>query len=103
VNPGLYLAGAGLSGKLTPKLSFDLNANAMWLAETETLGVLEQQRGIERALGIDYSVGVQWRPLLIENVIVTAGAGALTPLEGFSEIYRSTTLYSGFIAVTLTY
>jgi hypothetical protein len=103
VNPGLWLAGGGLSGKITPKLFFDLNVNCLWFAETESLELLQQQRDIEHSLGLDYSLGIQYRPLLTENIILTVAGSGLTPWEGFEAIYRGSTLYSSFFALTLTY
>jgi hypothetical protein len=65
--------------------------------------VLLQQRGIDRDIGFDYSIGLQYRPLLIDNVIVVASAAALTPMMGFRDVFVGETLYSTFLAVTLAY
>ena len=46
---------------------------------------------------------MQYRPLLTDNVILTAGVGALTPWAGFRDIYTNQTLYSTFVSITLTY
>ena len=63
---------------------------------------------------------MQYRPLLTDNIIVSAGLGALIPEDGYKAIYQSNTipvpgyasppaghvddfLYSGFASVTLTY
>jgi hypothetical protein len=103
VNPGVLLYGVGASAKVTPKLFLDGNVNILRFVETETLEYLQVQSGIEREIGVDYSIGLQWRPLLVDNVIVNAGLGFLTPMGGFAEIYTDQTLYSGFVALTLTY
>ena len=58
---------------------------------------------IGRSIGLDYSVGLQWRPFLNNNAIINFGAAALTPSNGFKDIYSSQTLYSVFLGVTLTY
>jgi hypothetical protein len=69
---------------------------------------------------LDISLGIQWRPLLTNNVIITAGAGFFLPGRGYDEIYRSNLrpvpgygnpppgsvddfLYSGIFTLTLTY
>ena len=79
------------------------------------------QPGIDPSIGIDWSLGVRWRPLLIDNVVVTAGFSVLQPLGGLRDIYTEETfrfgpgglerktsfpydvLYSTFLSVTLTY
>ena len=103
VNPGLYLANVGASARVTPKLFVDVNVNFLWFAETEPIELVLQQSGIKHDLGVDTSVGVQYRPLLTENVIFTVGASAFTPWEGFRQIYAAHELYSTFAALTLTY
>ncbi|MHC4390512.1 MAG: hypothetical protein ACYS22_04245 [Planctomycetota bacterium] len=103
VNPGLFIYNAGASARITPKLYMDVNFSYLRFHETEVLELLQEQSGIDRSIGLDYSVGVQYRPFLNENVILTASAAALTPARGFRNLYTAKTLYSGFLAVTLTY
>ncbi|MCW8138777.1 MAG: hypothetical protein KIT58_07720, partial [Planctomycetota bacterium] len=103
VNPGLWLWGLGASAKLTPKLFVDFNANLLQFDRTEVLERVLVQRRISRTIGVDLSVGVQWRPLLTDNVIFTAGAGCLLPGAGLKQLYQNETLYSGFLAMTLTW
>ena len=80
------------------------------------------QSKIGHNIGIDYSVGVRWRPFLNDNVIISAGLAALQVGSGFQDLYSNTSftfganglqrttnsfpgglLYSGFLAFTLTY
>lgn len=103
VNPGLYLYNAGVSMKITPRLFLDLNVNLLYFDSTQVLEKILVQSKIGSFIGVDYSLGVQYRPLLTDNIIITAGAGALTPGQGFRNIYTDQTLYSGFAAVTFTY
>jgi hypothetical protein len=103
VNPGLFLAGVGLSGRLTPKLFFDLNVNYLQFAQPEVLEYLLVQDNIGREIGIDYSLGLQYRPILTNNIICTLGMAALTPGHAFRRLYQSETLYSSFLALTFTY
>jgi hypothetical protein len=42
-------------------------------------------------LGWDLSLGLKYRPLLTENIIVGAGVGFLIPDEGYKDIYRRST------------
>ena len=62
-----------------------------------------QDREIRRDIGFDLSAGIEYRPLLNNNVIFTFGAAALIPADGFKDLYSSETLYSVFGAATLTY
>ncbi len=103
VNPGIFLYNGGVSMKITPKLFVDLNLNFIFFERTEVLEKVLVQSKIGKFVGVDYSVGVQYRPLLNENIIITVGAGALTPGQGFRNIYTDQTLYSGFAALTFTY
>jgi len=72
-------------------------------------------------VGWDLSLGFQYRPFLTDNVIVSAGFGALIPGQGYRDIYQTSTQpvpgfdrnnntgnsndfpYSGLIAITFTY
>ncbi|MEZ0227094.1 MAG: hypothetical protein ACAI25_00595, partial [Planctomycetota bacterium] len=103
VNPGIFLYNGGVSMKLTPKLFLDLNLNFLFFERTEVLEKVLVQSKIGKYIGVDYSFGLQYRPLLNENIIITVGAGALTPGQGFRQIYTEQTLYSGFAALTFTY
>ena len=74
---------------------------------------------VDNEIGYDLSLGFQYRPFLTDNIIVTTGFGALIPGRGYRDIYKTSTdpvtglaapagkvdgfLYSGLIAITLTY
>lgn len=103
VNPGLLLLGAGLTARVRPELFVELNANYLQFDHTEVLQRVLVQDRISRTIGVDLSLGVQWRPLLTDNIIVTAGGGALLPGAGLKQLYTDETLYSGFMALTLTW
>ncbi|MEE8046039.1 MAG: hypothetical protein V3T49_04290, partial [Dehalococcoidia bacterium] len=104
VNPGMFLANMGADMDVTPKLKAIMNANYMWFAHTESLELFLQQPGISREIGGEVSLGLQYRPLLNNNVIWIMGLSAFWPGEGFEQIYESDkTLYSAFMSVTLTF
>lgn len=122
VNPGVFVFNVGLDADLTPKLKTFLNVNYLRFHHTEVLERLLFQREVSHDIGVDYSVGVRWRPFLIENVVVTAGVSALQAAQGLKDVYTEDTfrfgasglerkrnefpydvLYSAFLAVTLTY
>ena len=103
VNPGLFLYNVGVDMELTPKLRLISNVSYLQFADTESIRLILQDNEIERDIGIDYSVGLQYRPDLNNNIIFTVGGAALAPGEGFKGIYGSETVYSVFTALTLTY
>lgn len=104
VNPGLFLANAGYEAELTPKLKLLMNVNHLRFVSTETLEHFLNQPGINKNIGIDYSIGLVYRPFLSNNVIFNFGAAGLTPFEGFEDIFETNqTQFSTFLSLALTY
>ncbi len=121
VNPGVFLYGLGAEIDVTPKLRSFINANYIRFAETDPINTALLTDKVDPEIGFDLSIGFQYRPFLTDNVIISAGFGTLIPGRGFRDIYRHSTdpvsgynssshsgqaddfLYSGLIAVTLTY
>ncbi len=120
VNPGLILLGTGLEMELTPKLRSFVNFNYLRFAETETIKTVLLTDKIDGEIGFDVSLGLQYRPLLTDNIVISAGFGTLIPGRGYADIYRRNTqpvpgygsnqtgepddfLYSGLLAITFTY
>jgi carboxypeptidase family protein len=96
VNPGIFLANAGADFDLTPKLRGFANFNFLRFERTEPLEYLLFQSPIRHTIGEDFGVGVEYRPPLTENIVLTGGASALQPGQGFKDIYTSRTLFSLF-------
>jgi hypothetical protein len=121
INPGLFLFGIGADFEVTPKVKVSFQANHVRFHRTEALEALLFQDRVRNDVGWDLSLGLRWRPLLTDNVIVTMGGATFLGGGGFRDIYqteefrfgaqglekvkneRNTTLYSGFISLTLTY
>jgi hypothetical protein len=120
VNPGAIIVGYGNDADITPKLKAFLNVNYIWMAETESIKQVLLTNRASNDFGLDCSLGFQYRPLLTNNIILTAGAGFLVPGQGYKDIYRASTdpvfgypgpapskvdnfLYSGIFTITLTY
>jgi hypothetical protein len=103
VNPGLYLVNFGMDGDLTPKLKAIGNVNFLWFDQTEVLEQFVFQSDIASYIGTDLSLGLEYRPLLSNNIIFTGGVGVLIPGDGFEEIYFDDAVYSSFISMTFTY
>jgi hypothetical protein len=103
VNPGIFLANAGADFDITPKLRGFANFNFLRFARTEPLEFLLFQSPIHRTIGEDFGIGVEYRPPLSENIVLTCGASALQPGQGFKDIYTSRTLFSLFGSVKFTF
>ena len=114
VNPGILIANAGVDLELTPKLKAILNANYLRFHRTGSLQLLLFQPGIRKDVGLDLGAGVLYRPLLNENVVITAGVTGLVPGGGFDDIYSSIcgvpgcgaegrNLWNTFVQLKLTY
>jgi hypothetical protein len=121
INPGLFLFNVGADIELTPKVKAIVNVNYLRFHHTQILERLLSQPTVQHDIGIDYSVGVRWRPFLIDNVVVTGGVGILQALDGLRDVYTNRTftftnrglektttfpydvLYSAFLSVTLTF
>lgn len=96
VNPGVFLFHAGADIELTPKLRSLININFLRFDRPESLELLLLQAPIRHTIGVDYSIGFQYRPPLSENIVILGGASALTPGQGFADIYTRKTLFSLF-------
>jgi hypothetical protein len=72
-------------------------------AHTQPLELLLFQQPIHSGIGGDYSLGLRYRPPLTDNMIITSGISALTPWQGFREIYTGQTLFSLFANVKLKF
>ncbi len=103
VNPGIFIANAGADFDITPKLKGFANFNFLRFERTEPLEFLLFQSPIHHTIGEDFGVGVEYRPPLTENIVLTGGASALQPGQGFKDIYTSRTQFSLFGSVKLTF
>jgi len=79
------------------------NVNWVRLDKTEVIQRLLFQGDINKNVGVDGSVGVQYRPLLTDNLLVTAGVSVFKPSTGFKQILKNGTFYSPFLVATLAY
>jgi hypothetical protein len=103
VNPGLLEYNVGWDAALTTKMNLEVNANLLRLRDTKVLSRVLFQEEIEKTLGMDYSVGVQYRPALSDNIIVTAGASYFMPSTGFKSLLTSDRLFAPFVVLSLKY
>jgi len=103
VNPGIFLANAGADFEITPKLKGFANFNYLRFGRTEPLEFLLFQSPIRHTIGEDAGLGVEYRPPLTENIVLTGGASALQPGQGFKDIYTGRTQFSLFGSVKFTF
>lgn len=103
VNPGIFVANAGADFDLTPKLKAFANFNYLRFERTEALEQLLFQAPIRHSIGQDLGLGVEYRPPLSENIVLTGGASALQPGNGFRDIYTGRTLFSLFASARFTF
>jgi hypothetical protein len=102
-NPGILLFNAGYDAKIAPKLKASLNVNWAKFNDTEVLETVLFQPNIRHDIGLDSGLGLQYRPLLNDNIVVTTGFGALVPGGGFKDIYNGRTLFSAFVNVRMVF
>lgn len=88
VNPGLHLVNAGFDADLTPRLRSITNVNYLWFDQTEVLETYVFQSNIDTAIGTDLSTGIEYRPLLNNNIVVVAGISGLLVGDGFRDLYQ---------------
>jgi hypothetical protein len=103
INPGILLFNAGMDAKLAPKLKSTVNVNWARFNRTEVLEAVLFQSRIHHAIGLDTGLGMQYRPLLNDNIVVIAGFGTLFPGRGFKDIYTGRTLFSSFVNLRMVF
>jgi hypothetical protein len=103
-NPGTILVGLGGDLDLTPRWRLIGNLNELWFANTSSLALLRNQGTIDRSIGTDLSVAIQYRPLFSQNIVLNASAATLIPGQGLKELYgNNRTQYSILVNLLLTY
>ena len=103
VNPGIFLVNAGADFDITPKLKGFANFNYLRFMRTEPMEYVLFQSSIRHNIGEDLGVGVQYRPPLSENIVLTGGASMLQPGQGFRDIYTGRTQFSIFGSAKFTF
>jgi hypothetical protein len=89
VNPGLFLPTLGADFELTQKLKLITNVNVLFFDSTNVLEHFLFQGRIEKFIGTDVSMGLEYRPLLSENINFMLGLSGLAAGQGFRDIYNA--------------
>jgi hypothetical protein len=87
VNPGIFIYNGGVDVELTQRIKTVFNINYLRFHRTEPLEYVLFQNRIRHDIGLDYSLGVAYRPFLINNVTLTFGASTLQTGRGFRDIF----------------
>ena len=108
VNPGLELFNLGMDFDLTPKMKLITNANYLWFDDTNVLEQYVFQSNIRRTIGADLSMGIEYRPLLNNNIIFVGGISGLIAGNGFQDLYSPivggvNNVFASFVQLTMTY
>jgi hypothetical protein len=90
VNPGLQLFNLGADFAVTPKVKLITNANYLQFDSTKVLEAYTFQNNISSTIGVDLSAGLEYRPLLSDNIILTGGYACLVPGNGFKDLFGTT-------------
>jgi hypothetical protein len=87
VNPGIEIFNIGVDAELTQTIKTVFNANYLRFHRTESLEYVLLQPRVRHEIGGDLSLGVIYRPWLINNITFTFGGSLLLPGKGFKDIY----------------
>jgi len=87
VNPGIFIYNAGVDAELTQTIKTIFNANYLRFHRTEPLEYVLFQPGVRHEIGYDLSLGVVYRPLLINNLTFTFGGSMFFAGKGFRDIF----------------
>ncbi|MCY7375309.1 MAG: carboxypeptidase-like regulatory domain-containing protein [Pyrinomonadaceae bacterium] len=87
VNPGIQIYNAGVDVEVTQTLKAIFNVNYLRFDRTESLAYLLFRPRVRHEIGLDYSLGVTYRPLLINNISFTVGGAIFQPGRGFRDIF----------------
>ncbi|MCI0460250.1 MAG: hypothetical protein L0Z62_25135 [Gemmataceae bacterium] len=88
VNPGLHLLNFGVDVDVTPKFRIINNVNFLWFDNVNVLRQFVFQDRIQQYIGADLSLGVEYRPLLNNNIIFKFGIAGLIPGAGFKTLFN---------------
>jgi hypothetical protein len=94
---------------ITPKFRTIMNANYLMFDKTEVLSTYTFQSKIDKKIGLDLSLGFEWRPFHNDNAIMIFGVSGLIPDRGFKDLYSEyksgdvNPLYASFFEMILTY
>lgn len=87
VNPGIEIFNVGADAELTQTVKAVFNINYLRFHRTESLEYILFQPHVRHEIGYDTSLGVVYRPFLINNLTFTFGGSIFKAGKGFKDIY----------------
>ncbi|HVO26802.1 MAG TPA: hypothetical protein VMW56_24595 [Candidatus Margulisiibacteriota bacterium] len=103
VNPGILIFNLGASAEVTQTLRAVANVNYIRFVDTQPLELLLKQPSIRNDVGVDMSLGFEFRPLLSNNIILKPFVAVFQPVAGFNDIFQANTLYQVGTDVVLVF
>ncbi len=89
VNPGLHLFNLGLDADITPRLKTINNCNFLWFEDTSSLETYLFTGEVHKFIGTDISTGLEYRPLLNNNILLLGGLATLIGGNGLEDLYQN--------------
>ncbi len=103
VNPGLFLVNTGFNANMTTRLFATFNANYYRIIDPAAIE-LKSGKDVGRELGFETNLGIVYKPLIIDNLVIQVGASAFWPGSTIKDLSGdSDALYTTFIAITAVY
>lgn len=103
-NPGSIILNLGVDVALTQKAILEANYNFVSFADTAVLEARQGVSNIGHNLGSELNMGVTYRPLLNENIILNFGAAVMFPGQGIKDLFgKDSTVYKVLARATFTY
>lgn len=87
VNPGIQIFNIGADADVTQTVKVISNLNYLRFDNTHSLEYVLFSPRIRHEIGYDLSVGVEYRPFLINNISFTFGGNIFQPGKGFRDVY----------------
>ncbi len=108
VNPGLHLFNLGLDADITPRLKTINNVNFLWFDKTQVLETYLFVGEVDHFIGADLSTGLEYRPLLNNNIEILGGLATLLTGPGYESLFQdlngqTDNPIAGFLEVILEY
>lgn len=96
VNPGLIMVHGACEATLSNYWNVAANAAYLSFADTQVLEDLFGQ-SVGNGIGFDFSLAAQYRPLGVDNCIITPGIQVLVPVDGFKDLTNEDALFAFFV------
>jgi hypothetical protein len=105
-NPGLRLIGVGADVDVSPQVRVIGNVSRLAFDNLSSLAQLRNQVLHSADIGTDISLGIHYRPLFIQNVVLNASTALLRPGPALRELYGNALdgkQYSVLVNMVLTF